>query len=40
MDFTERCRLEISFFRNTSVRRELGILIRTVPVLIRRTGVA
>lgn len=40
MDFTERCRLEISFFRNTSVWRELGILIRTVPVLIRRTGVA
>ena len=40
MDFTERCRLEISFFRHTSVWRELGILIRTVPVLIRRTGVA
>jgi lipopolysaccharide/colanic/teichoic acid biosynthesis glycosyltransferase len=40
MDFTERCRLEISFFRKTSVWRELGILIRTVPVLIRRTGVA
>jgi lipopolysaccharide/colanic/teichoic acid biosynthesis glycosyltransferase len=40
MDFTERCRLEISFFRNTSLWRELGILIRTVPVLIRRTGVA
>jgi lipopolysaccharide/colanic/teichoic acid biosynthesis glycosyltransferase len=40
MDFTERCRLEISFFRNTSVWREFGILVRTVPVLIRRTGVA
>jgi lipopolysaccharide/colanic/teichoic acid biosynthesis glycosyltransferase len=40
MDFVERCRLEISFFRNTSLWRELGILIRTVPVLIRRTGVA
>jgi lipopolysaccharide/colanic/teichoic acid biosynthesis glycosyltransferase len=40
MDFTERCRLEISFFRHTSVWRELGILIRTVPVLVRRTGVA
>jgi lipopolysaccharide/colanic/teichoic acid biosynthesis glycosyltransferase len=40
MDFTERCRLEISFFRHTSMWRELGILIRTVPVLIRRTGVA
>ena len=40
MDFTERCRLEISFFRHTSLWRELGILIRTVPVLLRRTGVA
>jgi lipopolysaccharide/colanic/teichoic acid biosynthesis glycosyltransferase len=40
MDFIERCRLEISFFRHTSLWRELGILIRTVPVLIRRTGVA
>lgn len=40
MDFTERCRLEISFFRNTSLWREFGILVRTVPVLIRRTGVA
>jgi lipopolysaccharide/colanic/teichoic acid biosynthesis glycosyltransferase len=40
MDFTERCRLEISFFRQTSMWRELGILIRTVPVLLRRTGVA
>jgi lipopolysaccharide/colanic/teichoic acid biosynthesis glycosyltransferase len=40
MDFTERCRLEISFFRHTSVWREVGILVRTVPVLVRRTGVA
>jgi lipopolysaccharide/colanic/teichoic acid biosynthesis glycosyltransferase len=40
MDFTERCRLEISFFRRPSLWRELIILIRTVPVLIRRTGVA
>jgi lipopolysaccharide/colanic/teichoic acid biosynthesis glycosyltransferase len=40
MDFTERCRLEISFFRNTSLWREVEILIRTVPVVIRRTGVA
>jgi lipopolysaccharide/colanic/teichoic acid biosynthesis glycosyltransferase len=40
MDFTERCRLEISFFRTTSLWRELVILARTVPVLIRRTGVA
>jgi lipopolysaccharide/colanic/teichoic acid biosynthesis glycosyltransferase len=40
MDFTERCRLEISFFRRPSLWRELLILIRTVPVVIRRTGVA
>jgi lipopolysaccharide/colanic/teichoic acid biosynthesis glycosyltransferase len=40
MDFTERCRLEISFFRHTSMWRELVILIRTVPVVLRRTGVA
>ena len=40
MDFTERCRLEISFFRRPSLWRELGILFRTVPVVIRRTGVA
>jgi lipopolysaccharide/colanic/teichoic acid biosynthesis glycosyltransferase len=40
MDFTERCRLEISFFRRPSLWRELILLIRTVPVVIRRTGVA
>jgi lipopolysaccharide/colanic/teichoic acid biosynthesis glycosyltransferase len=40
MDFTERCRLEISFFRRPSVWRELVLLIRTVPVVFRRTGVA
>lgn len=40
MDFTERCRLEISFFRSASLWRELVILVRTVPVVIRRTGVA
>ena len=40
MDFTERCRLEISFFRRPSLWRDLLILIRTVPVVIRRTGVA
>ncbi len=40
MDFTERCRLEISFFRRPSLWRELVILVRTVPVVIRRTGVA
>jgi lipopolysaccharide/colanic/teichoic acid biosynthesis glycosyltransferase len=40
MDFTERCRLEIGFFRRPSLWRELVILVRTVPVVIRRTGVA
>ena len=40
MDFTERCRLEIGFFRSPSLWRELVILVRTVPVVIRRTGVA
>lgn len=40
MDFTERCRLEISFFRWTSLWRELILLIRTVSVVIRRTGTA
>jgi lipopolysaccharide/colanic/teichoic acid biosynthesis glycosyltransferase len=40
MDFTERCRLEIGFFRKPSLWRELVILARTVPVVIRRTGVA
>jgi lipopolysaccharide/colanic/teichoic acid biosynthesis glycosyltransferase len=40
MDFTERCRLEIGFFRKPSLWREFLILARTVPVVIRRTGVA
>jgi lipopolysaccharide/colanic/teichoic acid biosynthesis glycosyltransferase len=40
MEFPERCRLEISFFRRPSIWRELVILLRTVPVVLRRTGVA
>jgi lipopolysaccharide/colanic/teichoic acid biosynthesis glycosyltransferase len=40
MEFTERCRLEISFFRRPSVWRELRLLVRTVPVMLRRTGAA
>lgn len=40
MDFPERCRLEINFFRRPSLWRELLILVRTVPVVLRRTGVA
>jgi lipopolysaccharide/colanic/teichoic acid biosynthesis glycosyltransferase len=40
MDFTERCRLEISFFRRRSLARELWLLVRTAGCVIRRTGVA
>jgi lipopolysaccharide/colanic/teichoic acid biosynthesis glycosyltransferase len=40
MDFTERCRLEISFFRRRSLARELWILVRTFRCVLRRTGVA
>jgi lipopolysaccharide/colanic/teichoic acid biosynthesis glycosyltransferase len=40
MDFTERCRLEISFFRRRSLTRELWVLLRTAGCVIRRTGVA
>jgi lipopolysaccharide/colanic/teichoic acid biosynthesis glycosyltransferase len=40
MDFTERCRLEISFFRSPSILRELRLLAATLPVIARRTGVA
>jgi lipopolysaccharide/colanic/teichoic acid biosynthesis glycosyltransferase len=40
MDFEERCRLEIRFFRKRSLIRELGLILRTVPVVFRRTGAA
>jgi len=40
MDFTERCRLEISFFRRRSLARELWVLLRTARCVVRRTGVA
>jgi hypothetical protein len=40
MDFMERCRTEIAFFREPSLRRELGLLLRTVGVVVRRTGTA
>jgi lipopolysaccharide/colanic/teichoic acid biosynthesis glycosyltransferase len=40
MDFTERCRTEITFFREPSLRRELVLLVRTVAVVVRRTGAA
>lgn len=40
MDFAERCRLEIGFFREPSLRRELMLVLRTVACVVRRTGVA
>jgi lipopolysaccharide/colanic/teichoic acid biosynthesis glycosyltransferase len=40
MNFEERCRLEIRFFRRHSLRRELWVLIATVGSVLRRTGVA
>jgi lipopolysaccharide/colanic/teichoic acid biosynthesis glycosyltransferase len=40
MDFADRCRLEISFFRNASLPHELRLFIATIGIVIRRTGVA
>jgi lipopolysaccharide/colanic/teichoic acid biosynthesis glycosyltransferase len=40
MDFADRCRLEIQFFRTTSMLRELRLLLATAVTVIRRTGVA
>ncbi len=40
MDFEERCRLEISFFRRPSIWRELRLLVETARVVVQRTGVA
>jgi lipopolysaccharide/colanic/teichoic acid biosynthesis glycosyltransferase len=40
MDFADRCRTEIAFFREPSLLRELGLLARTVGVVLRRTGAA
>jgi lipopolysaccharide/colanic/teichoic acid biosynthesis glycosyltransferase len=40
MDFPDRCRLEISFFRRRSMLAELRILLATVVIVVRRTGVA
>jgi lipopolysaccharide/colanic/teichoic acid biosynthesis glycosyltransferase len=40
MDFDERCRLEISFFRHPSIRAELKLLLATLPIVVRRTGTA
>jgi lipopolysaccharide/colanic/teichoic acid biosynthesis glycosyltransferase len=40
MDFDERCRLEMRFFRRTSLLAELRILALTFLAVVRRTGVA
>jgi lipopolysaccharide/colanic/teichoic acid biosynthesis glycosyltransferase len=40
MDFEERCRLEIGFFRRPSLWRELVLVLATVATVARRTGVA
>ncbi|HKN93512.1 MAG TPA: sugar transferase [Thermoleophilaceae bacterium] len=40
MDFTERCRLEIQFFRTTSMPRELRLIVATAVTVLKRTGVA
>jgi lipopolysaccharide/colanic/teichoic acid biosynthesis glycosyltransferase len=40
LDFDDRCRLEMTFFRQPSLRRELWLLVRTVGVVARQTGVA
>jgi lipopolysaccharide/colanic/teichoic acid biosynthesis glycosyltransferase len=40
MDFDERCRLEISYFRQPSLVRDLHVLLATVGAVVRRTGVA
>jgi len=40
MDFEERCRLEISYFRTPSMFRDIGMIFATVRAVISRTGVA
>jgi lipopolysaccharide/colanic/teichoic acid biosynthesis glycosyltransferase len=40
MDFDERCRLEISFFRRPSILKDLRVLVATVGAVLGRTGVA
>ena len=40
MDFGDRCRLEIEFFTQRSLRAELSLLPATVGCVLKRTGVA
>ena len=40
MDFADRCRLEIDYFRRARLRDDVLILLATVWVVLRRTGTA
>lgn len=40
MDFAERCRLEITYFRRATLRDDLAIMLATVWVVLGRTGTA
>jgi lipopolysaccharide/colanic/teichoic acid biosynthesis glycosyltransferase len=40
MDFEERCRLEITFFRRPSLWSDLKLMLATVRVMFKRTGAA
>lgn len=40
MDFADRCRLEIAYFRRARLRDDAVILLATVWVVLRRTGTA
>jgi len=40
MDFDERCRLDIVFFRHPTIWGEIRLLLMTVLVMFRRTGAA
>jgi lipopolysaccharide/colanic/teichoic acid biosynthesis glycosyltransferase len=40
MDFDDRCRLDMNFFRRPSLSREIWLLVLTVGTVVRRTGVA
>jgi lipopolysaccharide/colanic/teichoic acid biosynthesis glycosyltransferase len=40
LDFDERCRLEISYFRSARVMAHLRVLVGTIGALLKQTGVA
>ncbi len=40
LDFDDRCRLEISFFRSAGLAQHIRVLLATVRALVQRTGVA